>query len=102
MSELSISNQPPLAGTEVEALLGALDRMRGYLLWKCGGLEDAGETKMMDGRTGAQETARLLCRAGGGGWREAPKFCAMGLSGLPDNLAQCLSRSSGSALSITS
>lgn len=42
MSELSISNQPPLAGTEVEALLGALDRMRGYLLWKCGGLDDAG------------------------------------------------------------
>ncbi|MDF1604244.1 DUF664 domain-containing protein [Nocardioides sp. YIM 152315] len=42
MSELSIRNEPPLAGSEVEALLGALERLRGYLLWKCGGLDAAG------------------------------------------------------------
>jgi hypothetical protein len=34
--------EPPLAGTEVEALIGSLNRMRGYLLWKCGGLDAAG------------------------------------------------------------
>lgn len=37
MAELWIRNEPPLAGTEVEALLGSLQRLRGYLLWKCGG-----------------------------------------------------------------
>jgi hypothetical protein len=42
MTELTIRNEPPLAGTEAEALLGALERLRGYLLWKCGGLDDAG------------------------------------------------------------
>jgi len=42
MSDLDIRNEPPLAGTEEEALLGALERLRGYLLWKCGGLDDAG------------------------------------------------------------
>lgn len=42
MSELTIRNEPPIAGTEVEALLGHLERLRGYLLWKCGGLDDAG------------------------------------------------------------
>ena len=34
--------EPPLAGTEVEALIGSLNRMRGYLLWKCGGLDADG------------------------------------------------------------
>ncbi|MGB0101112.1 MAG: DUF664 domain-containing protein [Nocardioides sp.] len=37
-----IGGEPPLAGTEVEALIGSLNRMRGYLLWKCGGLDAAG------------------------------------------------------------
>ena len=42
MDELTIHNEPPLAGTEAEALIGSLNRLRGYLLWKCGGLDDAG------------------------------------------------------------
>src|SRR5688572_7766136 len=37
-----IGAEPPLAGREEQALIGSLDRMRGYLLWKCGGLDDAG------------------------------------------------------------
>ena len=35
-------SEPPLAGTEIEALVGSLNRMRTYLLWKCGGLDAAG------------------------------------------------------------
>ena len=42
MAELTIRNEPPVAGTEAEALVGALTRLRGYLLWKCGGLDAAG------------------------------------------------------------
>lgn len=42
MTEINIGQEPPLAGTEVEALIGSLNRMRGYLLWKCGGLDAAG------------------------------------------------------------
>ncbi len=42
MTENPIGQEPPLAGTEVEALIGSLDRMRGYLLWKCGGLDAEG------------------------------------------------------------
>jgi hypothetical protein len=42
MDELTIGQEPPLAGTEGEALIGSLNRMRGYLLWKCGGLDAAG------------------------------------------------------------
>lgn len=37
-----LAQEPPLAGTEVDALVGSLDRMRGYLLWKCAGVDDAG------------------------------------------------------------
>lgn len=37
-----LGQEPPLAGDELAALLGSLDRLRGYLLWKCGGLDDAG------------------------------------------------------------
>ena len=37
-----LGQDPPIAADEVAALLGALDRMRGYLLWKCGGLDAAG------------------------------------------------------------
>lgn len=42
MTDIDIGQEPPLAGTEAEALVGSLNRMRGYLLWKCGGLDDAG------------------------------------------------------------
>ena len=37
-----LGQEPPLAGDEIEAMLGSLNRMRGYLLWKCGGLDAAG------------------------------------------------------------
>lgn len=40
--EHPLGAEPPLAGTEVEALIGSLNRMRGYLLWKCGGLDADG------------------------------------------------------------
>ena len=33
---------PPIAGTEVDHLLGALDRMRATFRWKADGLDDAG------------------------------------------------------------
>lgn len=32
--------EPPLAGTEADTLLGILDRTRSVLAWKCGGLDD--------------------------------------------------------------
>src|SRR5207302_4209330 len=34
--------EPPLAGAETATLLGALERQRSYLAWKCGGLDAAG------------------------------------------------------------
>jgi hypothetical protein len=34
--------EPPMAGTEIETLLGSLDRQRTYLEWKCGRLDQAG------------------------------------------------------------
>ena len=34
--------EPPVAGDETATLLGALDRQRFYLGWKCGGLDAAG------------------------------------------------------------
>jgi hypothetical protein len=34
--------EPPLAGTEAEHLLGALDRLRTTFRWKAGALDDAG------------------------------------------------------------
>lgn len=34
--------EPPLAGGEIETMLGSLERQRGYLAWKCGGLDAAG------------------------------------------------------------
>src|SRR5437660_8178544 len=33
---------PPAAGTEADTLLGTLERLRGYLAWKCGNLDAAG------------------------------------------------------------
>ncbi|MFJ6754618.1 DinB family protein [Streptomyces sp. NPDC091273] len=34
--------EPPLAGTEAAAVLGALERQRATLAWKCSGLDDLG------------------------------------------------------------
>ena len=36
--------EPPIAGTEVDTLLGALERNRRTFAWKCGGLDAAGLT----------------------------------------------------------
>jgi Protein of unknown function (DUF664) len=33
---------PPAAGDEIETLLGTLERVRGYIAWKCGGLDAEG------------------------------------------------------------
>ncbi|WP_106535651.1 DUF664 domain-containing protein [Haloactinopolyspora alba] len=41
--------EPPLAGTEVEHVVGALDRLRTTFRWKAGGLDSAG----LQARTGA-------------------------------------------------
>ena len=38
----AILGEPPVAGNELETLLGALERQRGYLAWKCGNLDSAG------------------------------------------------------------
>ena len=37
-----ILREPPLAGSELDTLLGALERQRGYVAWKCGNLDSAG------------------------------------------------------------
>jgi len=34
--------EPPAAGNEIETLVGALERQRSYLAWKCGGLDQEG------------------------------------------------------------
>jgi hypothetical protein len=34
--------EPPIAGNEVDTLLGSLERVRSFIGWKCGGLDDAG------------------------------------------------------------
>ena len=41
-SETIEIQHPPVAGTEVDSLLGELERVRSYLAWKCGGLDGAG------------------------------------------------------------
>src|SRR5262249_51834720 len=38
----AILREPPVAGNETDTLLGALERQRGYLAWKCGNLDSAG------------------------------------------------------------
>ena len=38
----TILHEPPVAGNELDTLLGALERQRGYLAWKCGDLDSAG------------------------------------------------------------
>ncbi len=34
--------EPPIAGDELATFLGALDRQRSYIAWKCGGLDAGG------------------------------------------------------------
>jgi len=34
--------EPPIAGDEVDTLLGSLERVRSFIGWKCGGLDYAG------------------------------------------------------------
>jgi len=38
----AILREPPVAGNELDTLLGALERQRGYVAWKCGNLDSAG------------------------------------------------------------
>ena len=38
----AILREPPVAGNETDTLLGALERQRGYVAWKCGNLDSAG------------------------------------------------------------
>jgi hypothetical protein len=38
----AIPLEPPVAGDETQTLLGALERQRRYLAWKCGNLDPAG------------------------------------------------------------
>jgi Protein of unknown function (DUF664) len=38
----AILREPPMAGNERDTLLGALDRQRRYVAWKCGNLNSAG------------------------------------------------------------
>src|SRR3954471_14630524 len=37
-----VLREPPMSGTEAETLLGALERQRRYVAWKCGGLDASG------------------------------------------------------------
>src|SRR6266567_219340 len=38
----AILREPPPAGNELDTLLGALERQRRYVAWKCGNLDSAG------------------------------------------------------------
>jgi uncharacterized damage-inducible protein DinB len=38
----AILHEPPVAGNELDTLLGALERQRRYVAWKCGNLDPAG------------------------------------------------------------
>jgi Protein of unknown function (DUF664) len=42
VDEEAILAEPPVAGNELNTLLGELERVRGYIAWKCGGLDSAG------------------------------------------------------------
>jgi Protein of unknown function (DUF664) len=37
-----ILHEPPIAGNEADTMLGALERQRRYVAWKCGNLDSAG------------------------------------------------------------
>jgi uncharacterized damage-inducible protein DinB len=39
---ISILQEPPIAGNELDTLVGALERQRRYIAWKCGNLDAAG------------------------------------------------------------
>lgn len=39
---MELLREPPVAGNEVDTLLGSLERRRATLAWKCGGLDAAG------------------------------------------------------------
>ncbi|HWO67812.1 MAG TPA: DinB family protein [Umezawaea sp.] len=39
---MELLREPPVAGNEVDTLLGSLERQRATLAWKCGGLDAAG------------------------------------------------------------
>jgi hypothetical protein len=41
-SDEKVLREPPIAGDEVDTLLGSLERQRRTLAWKCGGLDAAG------------------------------------------------------------
>ena len=38
----AILSEPPVAGTELDTFLGALERQRRYVAWKCGNVDSAG------------------------------------------------------------
>ena len=38
----AVLTEPPVAGSEQDTLLGALERQRRYIAWKCGNLDSAG------------------------------------------------------------
>jgi hypothetical protein len=38
----ALPKRPPIAGNELDTLLGSLERVRGYVAWKCGGVDPAG------------------------------------------------------------
>ena len=42
MNTEPILHEPPVAGSEADTLLGALERQRRYVEWKCGNLDPAG------------------------------------------------------------
>src|SRR5258708_16132218 len=42
IDKAAIPAEPPVAGNELDTLLGELERVRGYIAWKCGGLNSAG------------------------------------------------------------
>ncbi len=62
--------EPPLAGTEVEHLVGALDRLRTTFRWKAGRLDAAG----LQTRIGASSLTLggLLKHLARGGLRSSP------------------------------
>src|SRR5262252_3621191 len=42
MTDSELIRRPPVAGSEVETLIGSLERQRATFAWKCGGLDAAG------------------------------------------------------------
>lgn len=42
MTDYNLPREAPIAGTELETMLGSLERQRAIFAWKCGGLDSAG------------------------------------------------------------